>query len=201
MSGALAVLGTAWRTLALHLPVPLAFLLTAALAFLAATPSRAEAPLAVRAAEWGEYVVRRDNGTLAPRYNPTGPARVVTVEGTEFVARTTRIVAHPCLRFGVLWAAEGVPPAGARATFRTTHPRMVRPDGVASEGATWELPVVEGKPLLAGYALTEAWERVPGPWTFSVLFSGRVLAEMRFEVVPPVPGTAPELNRCGPAVS
>jgi len=143
----------------------------------------------LRIIDYGEYVVRREVGTLDPGLGAKTLTPVATVDDPRFVNRTSRIEARLCRRFGIRFEAPNLDPVlTTRVTIRVTHPALVRPDGQSGEVDTWQSPI-NREPSMAGYHFEKPWELVPGTWTFAVLFGDRVLAEHSFEVVAaPGPG-------------
>lgn len=165
-------------------------------------PALAQPVPQVRIVDYGEFVASRE---LGPR-DPVSPGEagdpVMMVEEPRIVDRTTRIEARLCLRFGIMFAVDGLAPGETLAlTARSGHPPMLRPDGRVSTGATYPLQADGGRPNLVGFAFDDPWELVAGPWTFAVLQGDTVLAEQRFDVTVPTGVNRTSRARCSSVVS
>jgi hypothetical protein len=165
------------------------------------TPSaRAETEPVLRITGFGVIAATevgdRDQATIM------GNEPVRTVDDVRLLKRTDRIRARLCLRFGVLFEAESLA-AGERVEvmIRSTHPGLLSPDGTQSTGITYPSAVEGGRPGYVGYTFDQAWELVSGPWTFAVMYQGRVLVEQRFDVVIPSDGGRPLPGACNVPIS
>jgi hypothetical protein len=115
----------------------------------------------------------------------------VAEQGVEvaFVKRTTEIPLKKDIVFGIEWEAEGLPDTPVKITWRVKHPRTTKPDGTVSTGFDETLPFLPEKGRIQKrgdyYILSEDWEMLPGDWSLSVVYEGRVLCEKVFHVVGP----------------
>jgi hypothetical protein len=102
----------------------------------------------------------------------------------KFVSKTTSIKARRGVGFGIEYRVLGSP-KGAKVPLRSV---TIFPAGGVRNPKTGERfernEYIEdkeiGAPLLKGYTLDEAWEVVPGTWTFQVWFGDKMLAEKSF---------------------
>jgi hypothetical protein len=76
-----------------------------------------------------------------------------------------------------------------KIAMRVKHPRTTKPDGTVSTGFDEMLSFSPKKGRIKRrgdyYALSEDWEMLPGQWTLSMVYEGRVLCEKVFHVVRP----------------
>jgi len=108
--------------------------------------------------------------------------------GVAFVKSTTEIPLKKGITFGIEWEAEGFPDKmPIEIIWRVKHPRTTKPDGTVSAGfdETLRFRPKEGKieRSIDCYILTEDWEMLPGEWSLSVVYEGKVLCEKVFHVL------------------
>ena len=158
--------------------MPSRLLLLASLA--AAGPALAQ-ELTVEVLNRGEYVAERGG-------EPDADLKADTLSGVSAVTQPrftrpgTEIEGRFCGSFGVMFRVRGIPPGEtAVLTVRMSHPRMVRPDGVAGTEDTYEVRVNQA-PSWVGFTFAESWSLVPGPWIITLSQGGRDLAQQGFNV-------------------
>ena len=107
----------------------------------------------------------------------------------RLVEKTTTIPLKKGIVFGFEWEAQGLPDMPIKIAMRVKHPRTTKPDGTVSTGFDEMLSFFPEKGRIERrgdyYALSEDWEMLPGEWTLSMVFEGRVLCEKVFLVVAP----------------
>ena len=141
----------------------------------------------------GEYAA--DVSGPAPRPpGSTGVSDGVDVASIRFLRATGQVEARLCTVFGMTVAVGGT--EALPVTRRLVHPLFVRPDGRRGTVETTEDVFQPGWRDVI-YIIDQTWEVVPGTWTFSVEYEGKVLAEQSIEVVPPHGDPAAQSGRCG----
>ena len=152
----------------------------------AATKPQAQAPTAT-IVEFGIYKVVQKGIEYEHKESTAGYAE----QGGEvaFVKRTTEIPLEKGIVFGFDWEAQGLPSIPIKIIYRVKHPRTVKPDATVSTGFDEKLRVEpkEGKIQTRTdcYMLGEDWKMLPGEWTLSVVYEGRVLCEKVFQIIAP----------------
>jgi hypothetical protein len=152
----------------------------------AATKPQSQAPTA-RIVEFGIYEVVKKGIQYEHKESTAGFAE----QGGEvaLVKRTTEIPLENGIVFGFDWEADGLPGMPIKIIWRVKHPQTVKPDGTVSMGFDEELRVEpkEGriKKRTDCYILGEDWEMLPGEWSLSVVYEGRVLCEKVFHIAAP----------------
>ena len=102
------------------------------------------------------------------------------------VVSTTRIPARLNLWFGFRFRVDGAQPGEVVPLRLVTHfPKMVKPPRAPKAMISYERPmnVPIGVAVFTGYGFDEAWEFMPGPWTFEIFEGDRKLIEQRFTVI------------------
>ena len=155
--------------------------------------------LSVEIMQRGEYVAE-------PGGPPDTDLKADTLSGVQTVARPRfvhegeQVEGRACASFGIMFRVLGIPPGRtAVLTVRNSHPRMVRPDGVAGWEDTYEVRVGQD-PSWVGFTFVYGWELVPGAWAITLSYGGRDLAQQRFEVRRAGDAGASD-ETCGAAVS
>ena len=147
-------------------------------------PVRAQGIPEVRILEHGRYSAEHERVTTDPAYGVTGVSPMRIADDIHLVETTDRVEARICERFGIMFAAPGLPAwRTLPVTIRVRHPLIVRPDGVQSELETWRSALGRER-AMSGFDFNEPWELVPGTWTIEVVYRDEVLASQRFDVVP-----------------
>lgn len=191
------------RAPGLALPVwrgRLAVLLGVVMALPAGVASAQDA-ITARVATFGEVGAGRDLGIKDPA-TVEGNGTVKLWQDTRIVRRTGRIEARLCMRFGVQFVVEGIPPGGTvDVTVASSHPRLVGPDGRGGTGVRYPRPVASGQPMLIGYTFDHPWELVPGTWSFALRLGDRMLAEQAIEVVAAPDGGMAMQGDCSAPIS
>jgi hypothetical protein len=131
----------------------------------------------------GVYTIEAGTATADPS-TPTG--EVTAVETATIVEATTEIKARPGLEFGLRYVIVGEP-AGAEASldFVILYPEPgirdpKEPEALHESRYTRAKKI--GEPVYLGYGFENAWEIVPGTWTFQIWQGSRKLAEQSFTV-------------------
>lgn len=148
---------------------------------------------------FGIYAPSAEYGPLPAKYRQDSIVDVSLTGMPRLIERTDRIEARACIRFGLQYrGANFMPNQSIVAEVRVDHPALTRPDGRRSDVDTYEIPVSSGVGW-TGLDFEEAWEMVPGSWTFSLRYGGQVLASERFTVVA-APADVEASKHCTPAV-
>ncbi len=112
-------------------------------------------------------------------------------EGVEVVLieKTANIPLKKGITFGIEWEAQGLPDIPIKIAMRVKHPQTTKPDGTISTGFDEMLPFFPEKGRIEKrgdyYSLTEDWEMLPGEWSLTMLYEGKVLCEKVFHVIAP----------------
>ena len=119
--------------------------------------------------------------------NPDAPTETVLPRGpAKLVKQTDQIPAKLKSKFGFRWVLHGKvtePPVSLRLVF--LFPPMDDPYA-GKKVEKWEAAVMaptEDRNLHMLWDFTEAYELVPGPWTFQVFRGSEKILEKRFDVV------------------
>ena len=158
-------------------------------------PARAETEPVLRITGFGlvgaTEVGERDQDTIV------GNEPVRTVDDVRLLKSTDHILARLCRRFGVTFVADNLAPGELSGiTVRSDHPGVLHPDGVLSTGITYPSAVEGGRPSYVGFTFDQEWELVPGPWTFTISYEGKVLISQKFDVSIPADGGLPMPGAC-----
>jgi hypothetical protein len=112
-----------------------------------------------------------------------------TVRAITFTKSTTQVSAKRGIRFGFRYKIVGAPSGQIVALKGVTRfpPQGLRnPDKhTTTYREEYPLRVKIGDVALDGYALTDAWEVVPGRWTFEIWYGSRKLAAKTFTLSKP----------------
>ncbi len=137
--------------------------------------------------EYGIYEVLKPGIVYEHKESTAGYAE----EGgnVKLVEKTTRIPLKKGIAFGFKWEARGLPDISIKIAMRVKHPPTTRPDGTKSSGFEEMLPFFPERgrvePREDLYVLSEDWEMLPGEWTLSMVYEGKVLCEKVFTVIAP----------------
>ena len=115
---------------------------------------------------------------------PQSTAGYATLGDMQITQEATTIPLRKNIAFGFTWRASGMP-AEPEVDFIIRHPKITRPDGKTLEGFTEPLRLTtEGGVVQSTdcYALSEDHELVPGLWSITVSYQGRVLASRQYTV-------------------
>jgi tetratricopeptide (TPR) repeat protein len=108
---------------------------------------------------------------------------------TTLLKKTTDIPLKKGIIFGIVWEAQGLPNIPIKVAMRVKHPQTQKPDGTVSTGFDEMLPFFPKKGRIKErgdyYALSEDWEMLPGEWSLSIVYEGKVLCEKVFRVIAP----------------
>lgn len=88
--------------------------------------------------------------------------------------------------FGYKFKLEGLPSGTVELTWTVRHPPFHKADGSTDTGYSLVRKVhigLGGFTGNSGYILSDDDEMVPGPWTFSYSYNGKVLVTKTFHVV------------------
>lgn len=132
----------------------------------------------------GIYAI--ETGAQSPAAGtPTG--EVTAVSAARLVEATATIPARTGLEFGFRFIVVGAPHGAAvPLEMVTLYPEPgLREPGGAEPVRRSAVPRTKtiGETEYTGYGFENAWEAVPGPWTFQIWHGDRMLAEERFTVV------------------
>jgi hypothetical protein len=137
--------------------------------------------------EFGIYEVVKKGIQYEHKESTAGYAQEA-VEVT-LVQATTSIPLKKGIVFGIEWEAEGLPDIQIKIAMRVKHPHTTKPDGTVSTGFDEMLSILPQKGRIERrgdyYSLSEDWEMLPGEWTLSMVYEGRVLCEKVFHVIAP----------------
>ena len=143
----------------------------------------------IEVADYGLYETDTIESTDAPDV-PGGSVEVVT--NVRNLGLTRTIPAQRGVKFGFRYRIIGEPHGTEiPLVFRTLYPQPGLTDPASgkvyyrSEDVR-RVPI--GVPRYDAYGFREAWELVPGVWTFEIWYEGRKLVEQSFTVVPPLQG-------------
>lgn len=149
---------------------------------------------------FGTYAPTASRGRMPESYRQDAIVEVTQTDMPRLIARTDRIELAACTRFGLEYRAVNLPPGAVEiAQVRVDHPLLTRPDGQRSAADSYDVPL-RSTIGWTGFDFDETWEMVPGTWTFSLRYAGRVLASQRF-VVTPAPDSQAEPKPCSPPVA
>jgi Domain of unknown function (DUF3859) len=125
------------------------------------------------------------NETIGYRKGPsTSEGRIAVIGDWKLLQRTDKIHAKVNTTFGIEYTVTGTPAnADLDVAVETVHPPIRNPDsgrtGTVERGA---YHVLVGVPTYNDIRLDEAWNVVPGRWTFRVIYGSRVILEKTFHV-------------------
>jgi len=112
---------------------------------------------------------------------------IITLSDPQFIAATSTIPAQLGIKFGFRYSVVGQP---ENATVTVKQITIYPPAGVVSpqsgllhQSSVLRKVPVGGRPLGAGYDITESWELVPGLWTVQLWVGEQKLAEHSFNLV------------------
>jgi hypothetical protein len=136
--------------------------------------------------ELGIFRIGEPLGRVIAPHTGTGSVRLVDpLRDPVLETPTRRVPARLGTRFGLRFRVDSQ--AGAsilRVRVRVLHPPLTGPGGVTRTLDEWDMDVNAGLPRYTGWAFDEAWELVPGRWTFQILLAGALLLEEAFDVEP-----------------
>ena len=105
----------------------------------------------------------------------------------KFSETTTKVPMKKGATFGFLWQISGLPDdQQVEIIYRYKHPPTSEPGGKRTEGYDRSIAIQakDGKfDSFDGYELSEDYELVPGNWTLSILYKGKVMVSKTFQVV------------------
>jgi hypothetical protein len=163
-----------------------AFLLAAFVA--AALPARAQSVTVERVDIIDRGIYEIATGAQTPGAStPTGTVTATTAE--KLLTATTTIPGKVGLEFGLHYVVAGTP-AGVDAPldFVIAYPPPGLKDPAAAAPmleSKYSRPKKIGDTIYLGYGFENAWEIVPGTWTFTIFSGGKKLAEQAFTVTKP----------------
>jgi len=103
------------------------------------------------------------------------------------ISKTESIPLKKGVTFGIQWEAQGLPEGPVKILIKVKHPRTTKPDGRISTSSDEIRSFVSEKGQIknAGdyYQLSEDWEMLPGEWSISIVYEGKVLCKKVFNVV------------------
>lgn len=118
-------------------------------------------------------------------HSPGGRRRIVTK--TRFLEETTRIPAVLGTRFGFRYVVNGIPKKEKVCIkVRKIYPGLKDP---RNDNLLYSHEYIReheiGEIYGTGYGFDHDWELVPGEWVFQLLYEGKILGEISFEVYKP----------------
>jgi hypothetical protein len=133
--------------------------------------------------EYGIYTADVDNAVLAPG-TPVGAT--TEMSDVKHAATTRTIPAQLGVHFGFRYIVVGSP-SGVTLPFHmvTIFPKpglRAHPGARPQSRSEYDKPVTIGTRTYRDYSFDQAWEIVPGVWTFQIWYQGRMLAEQKFTV-------------------
>ena len=152
--------------------------------FMAVGTCTADAQVAgIEVVDRGIYTIETGSETKDPN-TPTGT--ITAVKDVKNVELTTTIPARLGIEFGFQYIVVGEP-AGAEVTLDIVN--IYPEQGLPTPGSTEHLFRSEysrtkkiGEIEYLGYGFENAWEVVPGNWTFQIWYDGRQMMEQSFTV-------------------
>jgi hypothetical protein len=129
--------------------------------------------------EAGVVCPRETTGELLPAPGTEAGAIRMIEQATAFDTDARRVPMLDLLSFGFRVASTADAPQ--EATIVVTHPPM-GPRAVTRQ--EWVDTLWPGEGSLNLFTFEEAYEKVPGPWTFAVEVAGEAVVEVSFDVVP-----------------
>jgi hypothetical protein len=143
---------------------------------------QAQQATSIEIVEYGIYTADK-----VVRSNTTGPITHSTLESVRHAATTTTIPAQLGVRFGLRYRVGG---STNGATVDVSEITLFPPPGLKSPKSAQPLQKdidphkrKVGETTYCGYSLDNAWEMVPGTWTFQIWSGNRMLAEKSFTVL------------------
>jgi hypothetical protein len=117
----------------------------------------------------------------------SGGENSIVLDEPKIAETTTKVPMKKGTKFGYKWQLVGlISDQPVEIIYRYKHPPMVGPDGKRTEGfdRSIEVQPENGKvESFDGYELSEDYELVPGNWTLSILYQGKVMVTKTFQVV------------------
>jgi hypothetical protein len=104
----------------------------------------------------------------------------------HFTETTDTVVGRVGEAVGVEWRVDGAPqgaPLQVEWVIRVPDPGMRSPQGETTHIAKVPAGEIIGKDFAEGYRFDNAWEIVPGVWTFELWYGDRKLASKSLTVV------------------
>jgi hypothetical protein len=124
------------------------------------------------------------------RYNSsqTAAGERATLRSVKLAVKTTRVPLQKGIRFGLHYRVIGGP-AGElvqiKGITRFPSPGLRNDAGKVFTTDEYTLNPVIGEMRYNGYTMDQAWEMVPGTWTFELWHDGRKLASKSFVLTKP----------------
>ena len=135
----------------------------------------------------GIYAYSRDGGKTW--IHPTTTKTIRSEHAFPvLLEKTTRIPAIKNIYFAYDYEISDLPEGVVHMQLKVKHPLLKKPDGTIATGYTQNSQFLVAKGLVhgfSGYILEHDWEIVPGAWSFSLHYEGKVLLEQQFEVFKP----------------
>jgi hypothetical protein len=138
-------------------------------------------PIAVAIGRLGEVSAAEAGPTIPPR--PGNVVGSTPVHDPRFMTQGADIEGAFCKQFGFEFRATNLPsPLSLPVEVELDHPVWNLPDGRTSTRETNDSAIASDHWSYTGYTLEEPWSLVPGPWTFTIVAGGTVLATVTFNV-------------------
>ncbi len=125
--------------------------------------------------KFGNYVA--ESSQVVDADTPSG--KLTKSTNVKFVSQTDRVSNALNTSFGIQYVLNG-PRQGEEVvvTMRILHPKIK-----GNTVKTWISRPTTGAPAHLGYGFDFEYERVPGTWTFQIIYGEQILIEKSFEVV------------------
>jgi hypothetical protein len=163
--------------------MPFKFRLAAISLLLLLTSCATTSPPSFRVNWVGTYTATLDSRVPAPDSIVGTRAYISAI---QLLQETRRVKAELGTRFGFEYVVTGPKPG----TMTKLRARNIFPPGGLTNPSTGrnaavderEVQCLVGAKCLNGRSFSEAWELVPGIWTFELLLNGEVVVSREFEV-------------------
>jgi hypothetical protein len=140
---------------------------------------------AARIVEYGIYATERSGAVI--KKEKTASGRVTPVRSHKLLKRTNEVFGQLGKSFGIEIDLSGMPVGAVTLTIRTLHPPLTNPaTGRTTQVSDYDWTVVGRKKLYFGFSFDHRWELAEGVWTKQILYTGKLLAEQKFNVRVPL---------------
>lgn len=147
----------------------------------------ANAPVGKISGKILDYGIVQSKAELKYEIPGSGGENGIIVDKPEIAQTTTKIPMKKGTKFGYQWQMTGfLTDQPVEITYRYKHPPMAGSDGKRTQGFDRPITVEpeNGKiESFDGYEFSEDYELVPGNWTLSIVYQGKVIVTKTFQVV------------------
>lgn len=159
------------------------------IALLGSTSANAGEDYVISAAEMTGYGVFQSNFNQRHRESTSNSPPLDLVTSVRFESITRQIPMQVGINFGFEYLINTTP-IGAkievRSVIRFPEGELVSPSGKVYTESEETYKVIVGDTTLHGHGFDEAWEMVPGTWTFEIWHRGAKLIRKDFNVGPAI---------------